>query len=430
MIKEYIENTRERTETVLFWPQMELNPKGAAMTKQNPEFVLFDPRTYVQYWFARNNITLPVLKKSDNLLRLMHLDYAQTIIKYKNQHQSKARGVSRVELEDAFIVHCDNLEKEFYKQEQDKLKCTGENLDQLRKFIKSVTGKEDALDIGVIAHWMWQVKRRGFNMPTVHTIMPILFGRQGGGKTVALNKLLQPLQAFRLNLKMNQLDDERFYHGFSTHLVALFDELQGIERTDMNALKNQLTTDENSYRELYTRVLKTVPMRCSFIGATNKHINESFSDSTGMRRFYELKALPNLDWEAINDLNYLQIWLGIDETRARGYLTKEMLKELATVQQQTVNQEDIEIFIDHYELVPTGDTKETSVRELYKVYQEWCRENGIHKPLPNSWFTRKLVNRGLQLIIIAGDKRFVISETSKVGTLPALALKSVLEFKK
>lgn len=356
---------------------------------------VLNPRQFVSGWFAKNNKTARDATRNPGMFSSLCLDYQQFYAIFRSRNPD----VKTKPLPESMLLHAYN-EFLYASLEQTTLQamvpfeCKVENLDLLQKWMTAVTGDSSPKHLAVMAHWVWMVKRRGFGLSVKHQVMPIIFGPQGGGKTVALEHLIRPLEEYRLAIAMHQLADSRVYEGFANHFVVVFDELQGIERTDMNALKKQITTNYNSYRKLHTHSVLSIPMRCSFIGATNKPVAESFNDSTGMRRFWEIVALPKLDWETISSLDYEELWRGINEKNENGYLTGEMLEAVAAEQQALVNKDDLEEFIEQSALATNeSEPAEISAEALYEAYVHWTGRNGITNRLNSIWFGRKMSRR-------------------------------------
>jgi len=366
------------------------------MKRLKKEFVAQNAREYVQYWAYIYHYTARNLSKGGNVLAKLRLDYIDFFkMVALDALPNKIKKVSDRSLEDALCEFIElGLEKEL-KEALTSYKCSKENLNPLLTWIKAVTGKTDEKDMAVIAHWMWLVKRKALNMPVKHQIMPVLFGPQGGGKTVAIEKLIYPLETFRLAISMHQLSDERTYDGLANNFIVVFDELQGVERTDMNALKKQITTNYNTYRKLHTHIVVSVPMRCSFIGATNRPISESFNDSTGMRRFWELVTLDKLDWEAIGSIDYKELWIGIDENNNEGYLKGDRLLEVHQEQHKHVNKEQIDEFLEDVYLRPESSesTVEVCLEDLFPSYIHWTAKMGINKKMTKDYLKKRLIKR-------------------------------------
>lgn len=353
------------------------------------------PRKYVRFWFKLNNIMAKDATSDPSLFSSLSLDYHEHLLGHRRQTLQKTPAFKDSELKNAFEEYIKNTIKVERAGIMESYRCDKEDLSQLEMWVRAITGDVDPKIVAIFAHWMWMVKRRGFSLDTMYEIMPIIYGEQNGGKSRAITALLKPLSAFQLNMGMNQISDERLFEALSQNLLVFFDEMQGVERTDMSALKNQITTKRNSYRKLYSHAMASVPMTCSFIGATNKHLNEMLFDSTGMRRFYEINALAKLDWKLVNSLDYVAMWKNIDEKREEGYLVGDVLAAVLKEQVSLVNEEDIEVYIREREITKLGPLKDVSATALFKDYERWYTEAGIKKPLSRTSFVRKLQNRGV-----------------------------------
>jgi hypothetical protein len=157
-------------------------------------------------------------------------------------------------------------------------------------------------------------------------------------------------------------------------------------------------------------------MRCSFIGATNTHLNENFSDMTGMRRFYEIPTLDKSDWDAINGIDYLALWRGIDENRERGYQTDEVIAQLEKAQEHYTDSDALDEFIVEMAIRPVyGEaTKTVSRNEMFAAYDIWMRSNGF-KPTTSQWMTKRLMNKRIESMTDAGIRFFKVNAKSPVG---------------
>lgn len=350
--------------------------------------ILYDAREYAKWWFFKVN-------GKQTSFNTFYLDYVELVNTFRFENpDTKFRGIPQNQLLSSFEEYTELTLEEERMATIKKFNSEIENLEPVDTWLKAVTGTINKVDRSVIAHWIWSVKRKASNKPVRYQIMPVVFGPQGGGKSEALSRLISPIERLRMNMRMNQLGDERTYQGYARHLVVLFDELQGIERTDLNVLKNQITTEKNTYRKLRTHDMVSVPMSCSFIGATNKHLNESFSDSTGMRRFYELTALKKCDWDTINSIDYAQLWKGIDEKRENGYMTVEALEQLNKAQASLVQEDDIEMFIKEHNMPYFGtEYKTLSLSSAYKAYEAWASDNNLKYLVNKIVFSKKLINR-------------------------------------
>jgi hypothetical protein len=388
-----------------------------------------NPRVYIAYWFIENNKTARQASKSPNLMGTIRLDYKQHFAKTKTLNMD--RKITRVpegDLEDAYNEYIDEQLKKDMKTALNDYACIKPNMDALRTWIKAITGTDSENDVMVIAHWLWLIKRNAFEKSVIYQIMPVLYGKQGAGKTKALDVLINPIKDFRLTIGMNQLSDERVFEGLSTNFVVLFDELQGVERADMNALKKQITATHNSYRKLYSHAVVNIPMRCSFIGATNKPISESLNDSTGMRRFWQIKTLDKIDWAAVNKISSKDLYLGIDENLEDGYLKGPLLDQVLETQKSYVNAEPTEEFLkEHGLLAESQEYTLISSQDLYDAYGLWTNRVGVRSKGPLSWFIKKIIAYGLESVerrTNKGHKKlfFKINKDSIIQPSPATTI--------
>lgn len=371
---------------------------------------MHDPREYVKHWFAKSRISVRDAMNNPNAFGSLFLDYEGVYRIYSFQKKAEGTKVSKPCSERSLLFAYNEYLSVTASEELAKatsaLTFNGGTLQPLKTWLEAVTGAVDEKDLAVMAHWCWLVKRKAVKLPVKHQIMPILFGKQGGGKTMALERLIEPLTLFRLNLKMTSLGDERMYEGFSNNLVVLFDELQSIERTDLNVLKNQITTNFNTFRKLHTHNVINSRMNCSFIGASNRPITENFSDSTGMRRFYQLNALSKIDWATVNGLDYNSLWQCVNENLDDGYLSGDILGRVQLEQSLLVNDDLLTTFVKEVGLVGEEGDPTTSVlaSQLYSHYQDWCAANGA-RGSDSIWFNRRLINMGLPFTFTRDENR-------------------------
>lgn len=369
---------------------------------------LTNPRTYILDWLRLNSVSInergecisPSRKDNTLTFTTLYLDYQQQVKAHnvgEKQKLPRFRNTIVADTDKTLKRALDEIigEKKIEVRLTllNSFKCTQENLDQLKAFTKAVIGSDSLTEVNVLAHWLWQVKKKINHQDPSYHIMPIFFGKQEGGKTQALNHLIKPLNAFRLNIDLNQMTDDRYFRAMSENYVIVFDEMAGAQRTDMNALKKQITTDYNDYRPMGTNDVFKVRQSCSFIAATNQPVAELLVDTTGMRRFFQINCSDKLDWEAINSIDYDKLWQGIDENKHNGYL-QESMNEIRQEQQELVAKDAISLFLEDYGIiVGKTPTKAALVSTLYLTYSNWCLTNGF-KPDNASWFSRKVIGKG------------------------------------
>jgi hypothetical protein len=375
--------------------------------------ILKNPRLYVNKYLETNNISVNERgelicssgKNNLDLFNTMYLDYDQQVRAHNANEATKAANIrDKVSVipEKMMQKALDELissKKITYRIETiNSLQCKTEDLSETKRFIQALTGKVTDEDLAVLSHWMWQVKTKMKQGSPSYHIMPIFFGKQEGGKTVALNKLIGPINNFRLNISLEQMTDDRYFKAMSENFVIVFDEMERADRTDIDALKKQVTIDFNDYRPLGTNSVFKVRQACSFIGATNRPVAEQIVDSTGMRRFWQVDCMDKLDWNVLNSINYTAMWQGIDENRVDGYIL-DKINEIRAKQQGLVAKEELQMFIESKSLDSTKTGKKVTSEDLYREYKFWSQDNGF-KPMNNVWFGRKMAGKGFKTSVI------------------------------
>lgn len=258
------------------------------------------------------------------------------------------------------------------------IKFTNEShYSDLVTWLMGVTEDASPFEENVMRHVLWQIKRKALGLPVVHHLCPTFYGKQDGGKTTAVLKLLEPIKSLVLDWSVADAIDTRNAQPLADNLVVLLDELAGMQRADIAAVKRLISTDHLSYRPLFTNRQLKVKQNCTFIGISNKSLTENIYDSTGLRRFVEFKCLDNLDWGLINAVDAMKVWQSIDESRPRGYfeLIKEQLQEH---QAALMIKDEVQSFIEENSIASnTTDTKDISAKELWKAYTTWRISSGF-----------------------------------------------------
>jgi hypothetical protein len=293
----------------------------------------------------------------------------------------------------------------------DALRFSGtEDLAPLRTFAKALTGSIDETIVAVLAHFLSNVKRKMLQSPVTYHMMPMLTGRQKGGKSTAVRKLLSPLgETVHETTITSSLKAENFMM-FAQYFVVFFDEMEGIQKSSIAALKKMVTEERSGGRVYYTQRNVNLPNLCSFIGTANDSAMELIDDKTGARRFFEIKCADRLDWAALNSINYQKLWQGIDETKKSGYyLAAE--EAIDRRQQDLVSVDLFVMFLQETQLYPDPlDASEDTwipTKLFYKIYLDWLEAYKAQALHPATFF-KKLLAHGFERIIrksAVGDRK-------------------------
>lgn len=378
---------------------------------------LITPRFYLGYWAETYAEEL-----SGVSLNTLILDHAEDIQAYNMKYGSKVKRIPVMDLTAAYEEYIKIWPTKRRKILAASIPKSAENLAGIRQWVKAVTGAENDDDVYIMAHWVWLVKRNLRELPVVHHIMPIITSpKQGGGKSTAVQRLVEPLAELMLELKVPQVVDERSFSLFTNYLIGFFDEMAGAEKVEIADFKRNVTSSTLTYRPMRTNTHLKIPNLCSFIGATNNALFDIIKDTSGIRRFFPINALEMLDHESINNIDYVGLWTGVDEARERGYF--ELVKDTVAQKQDELSMKDeVQLFVEDHQIIPSNkDTKVVSGKHLYQEYLLYVKNAGIRFPVTAQTFYKKLRGMGLQATKKADERRaltwyFAVSKGAVIET--------------
>lgn len=363
--------------------------------------MITDSRKYVLKWLElkrviideRGGLSSPDKRDYLELVDTMWLDYCEQIDTFNRVADKKVKGAPesnlRKALEELISLQMIQRREEIFK----KIQFIGtENLELLKTFTKAVTGKSEDKIVGVLAHFLCSIKRKLNDKEVVYHIMPIIYGKQGGGKSLCLQRLFAPLTNLTLDLSLTELTDARFYFALNRNFVVVLDEMAGAAKSDVEKLKKTISSSYNDVRKLGTNIVTKIKQNSCFIGTTNKPVSEIIFDPTGARRFFEIKALDKLDWNVINSIDYVALFQGIDENKEKEYF-ENVQKDVEKDQEDLIGVDELTAFLDTFKI--SSGPKEFSAILFYDTYKTWAEENGIKNVINSVWLGRKLKNRGL-----------------------------------
>lgn len=206
------------------------------------------------------------------------------------------------------------------------------------KILRAIGVKKDRLELDstMLAHFMWQLKRKlivNDYTPSL-PIMLIFGGVQGTGKTHFLSqRFASPFDGRMCEADLSTVHDGRECGKWLSNVLVNFDEMSlrgaNMARVDQTAeiLKRMITSGEVQVRTMGTHKQQNFKPRAVFCATTNKNLSEIITDSTGSRRYWVIEAGPvkngQFDWAALDEIDWVEVWSGIDENREFGYFTSD-----------------------------------------------------------------------------------------------------------
>lgn len=248
----------------------------------------------------------------------------------------------------------------------------------LRRWLEMVTGRVCETQLAVMKHWIQCVKRKVMGLPVEYHIFPILYGRQGNGKTQAVSRLVSPLREYALEYTVDQLSDKTLLGAFETNYVVVLNELAKADKADMNSVKRIVDANTVDGRPPYGRQVEKVRQNCMFIGTSNKPVKEVFVDDE-MRRFFEIETVMRYheDYHLMDELDVMSVWRCVDELDQNRYFN-ERHKQIRDHQRQLSTQhpveqwaQDMQVYHEH------GRPRYTDAAALYDSYSSYLVHNNF-----------------------------------------------------
>ena len=221
-------------------------------------------------------------------------------------------------------------------------------IDCLRPDLTAYESQEDFDSFArlVLGTWLRGVVYAATNHKANH-IMPILQGGQGIGKTRFLlslcpNELRQYLYVGPIR------DDKDFKIMMSRTIIGIDDELESMNRREMNAIKSLITQEAAQERGAYKRTHQNYERKISFIGSVNRR--EFLNDETGSRRFPVL-AVEGIDMEARAGIDTEMIYAQARaelKAGARHYFNGEDVRIVERVNEEFATDNDADQLLKMY----------------------------------------------------------------------------------
>lgn len=274
-------------------------------------------------------------------------------------------------IRDALAVYRHERSQTELKLLSAKLAYAPSQTDLVDSWVIAVCGNSSSLDIVVVKHFLWQVKRKLAGLPVEQHMMPVLFGRSGAGKSVAVSKLIEPLLLVVLQADMSIFSDQFSRRAFARNFLVFFDELRGSDNADVNAMKQIITAPVVEWRAMRSERVMSAPQNSTFIGCSNDPVHDRIKDPTSSRRFWQINCADQIDWQVINSIDYMALWRSVDENSPSPILVH--LSDIRKVQEAEIRVRDIvEQWIEETCEVVSFDDSSLTTSELYDSFKEFC----------------------------------------------------------
>jgi len=226
--------------------------------------------------------------------------------------------------------------------------------------------------IAILKKFIWQVKRKMLGMTITNHLMPVLTGPQGVGKsTFVRDFLLSPVEELVSNTDFQGIEEVRNTEQWRNYVLFL-DEMGYAGKADIDNVKNKITAPTVTGRPMRSNDNVQYAQNATFIGCSNKELDQLIRDETGNRRFVSLRFSSSPDWSKLKGVDARLLWMSVDE---RGDdPTKEIATELREAQAQIREKSIVEQWLDHYAVPAMLVGKKRRATEWFPEFKEWSEE--------------------------------------------------------
>jgi hypothetical protein len=402
---------------------------------------------FVKEYFRENNVqvgsggTLKGLTASrvKHKIVLAVSDYNRKITKEMTEI-----GYSRLDhftVHDAIEVVCSDIDDAEKAVLQKKIKYDPEvdpAKSNLARFVRAVRCPKAPqstldLDIAVMEHMIWQVKKRFFGEFVDNVLCCFLYGAQNTGKTTSLRKLFKPIERYTYEQDITSASDGRWMKFAQSNYVLNVEELMGMSKSDVEALKSFVTRRISQQRQLGGHTMIETQQNLSIFGSTNRCISSIIFDDTGMRRWYQIESVQTkgqkLRFSCLDAIDYLALWQSVDESKNESpvYSNQKLSDQLLALQEKWRSKTETEEWLVSMGMLPREDARPVrkTLDQISMEMNAWAESNGYHK-VSISKIRSQL--KGLQIKLDGKD--YILSEPLKKGapTTDPDALPDTMDF--
>ena len=223
-----------------------------------------------------------------------------------------------------------------------------------------------------IKHFIWQVKRKMRNLPIENHMMVILLGPQGIGKTSWMHSLLKPVYELTSPTDFKQMTDDRNIDIWENYILVT-DEMGWASKANIDSVKQLITAESLSRRYMRTNSATPVVQNATFIGASNRELDQLIRDETGARRFIGIR-MKSHDWHNLKDIQMHILWNSVNEEEdspIMGYMD-----EVKCYQERVRSETSVERWVN-IAYSDFNDIRNKSVKAdfLFAKYKSWSSES-------------------------------------------------------
>ncbi len=162
----------------------------------------------------------------------------------------------------------------------------------------TVTNIDHKYFVELMKDWFSKIVRRVYQ-PKVQNRLPVFRGKQGLGKDFSIRAMTSGFGRYVNEIDFQQNNKTEVYRLIKNLAVGIIPEFDETNSSSISVLKSVITAESIELRALYKNESESVPIRTSFISASN--FEDVLRDSSGNRRFmlFDISAIKHT-FEMVN----------------------------------------------------------------------------------------------------------------------------------
>ena len=292
---------------------------------------------------------------------------------------------------------------------------------ELRRWLGGMQRADTPPDVAeahvwAMKQWIWQVKRHVLGKPVNWHVLPIFWSKENGtGKSLNLQRLLEPLAHYTRNLNVPDLGDKFGAQLFSRSYVVFLDEFVGADGADTALFKSLITGRPLEARSMYSEQGFHSVNRLSCIATSNDLPPHGFEDVSGARRLWSIHcsgepcALNSPRAQLLDSIDIERVWAAVSSTHSsvRALIPSPMRALMERVREDQLRaRTSFEAFVEE-ELEPATEDFRMPVKHVLEAYKRYCSEATLLKLRGGSRVTAERL-RSLGFGVVNKSNRFFL----------------------
>lgn len=285
-------------------------------------------------WVKKNLEELGIVLENSELLQWKISDenyvlrFDELVIKIRcHRDEQREKNISKEIISEILSNMENNTKQRIIDDFKDKIKFDAnlpDKFEELARFIAK--DKYEEMYPVILKNMIWTIKRRLSGQSHYIPLFINIYGDKGCGKTELLKAMFSIVPPSLKSLTSNAaqlFNDERESFRFIKNYVIIMNEISGLNKSDLNMIKNQIDAHTIVYRLLGHNKIDEGFNNAQLIGTSNTRLANTLMADTDVRKWAEINMHKYSDDEVpekmvipLINFDWLTLWKSVDENAA------------------------------------------------------------------------------------------------------------------